>query len=53
MMSYFSGEILKCAYDGLYYPMKPQKIYECQWSDATNAGRSHDNDNTFMLYKTY
>lgn len=34
----------------LYFPMRPrERIFECQWSDATHTGKSHDNDNMHVI----
>lgn len=38
-----SGEILKCAFNGLYYPIRPQE--RISGNDTTGAIGQHDNDN--------
>jgi len=36
------------------HPMRPQeKIYEWQWSDATDAGKSHDNNMAKVVHPDY
>jgi len=46
MTYYFRWDFEVCIRWTLYYPMRPQeRIYQWQWCDATDSGRSHDNDN--------
>jgi len=45
-MNYYLQVSEVCIWWTLNYPMRPwERICQCQWSDATDVGRSHVNNN--------